>query len=232
MKRLFFIFLILAFFLSELVLSINPYVGFLIYAVLIGVILVDLEKDEFLSHSEKLLIFLMIIPIARISGLFAGFNFLWKTIVFYSAVSFLVVFYTRKFKINPGYTTSKLWFFPISIIIGVLLSYIGSLYFGFGNHFELIFLIPFIVFSEEILFRGMIQNYAKKEYGSLIAIIGTSLLFAVFSLSFGFKFLYFIFAANLIMCLIYDRTENIWLTIPINLCINLFLFVMPIQNLF
>lgn len=225
LKKPFFVFLIFAFFLLETILNINKYIGVLIYAVLIGIVLFDLEEYEFLNNNEKLLIFLMIIPIARISEFFIDFGFFWKTVMFYFVISFLVIFYTKKFKINPGYTKSKLWFFPISIIIGVYLGYTGNLYFGFEKHFELIFLIPFIVFSEELLFRGLIQNHAKKEFGSMFAIIFTSILFAIFSLSFGFKFSYFILMANLIICLIYNQTENIWLTIPINLCINLFLFV-------
>ncbi len=231
MKRLLFIFLIIAFLLSELILSINRNAGFLIYVIIIGILLINLEKDETLSHSEKLLVFLMIVPIARISELFINFSFFWKTVMFYFAISFLVVLYTRRFKINPGYTKSRLWFLPISIIIGICLGYAGSLIFNSGEYLEILFLLPFIVFSEEILFRGMIQNYAKKEYGSIISIIGTSLLFAVFSLSHGFALAYFMFMANIIMCLIYDRTENIWLTLPINLCINLSLFVLPFSRL-
>jgi len=230
LRKPFFVFLLLAFFLSETILSINKYIGVLIYSFLILVVLFDLEEYEFLNNNEKLLIFLMIIPIARISELFIEFGFFWKTVMFYFVICFLVIFYTRKFKINPGYTKSKLWFFPISIIIGLLLSYIGSLYFGFEKHIELLFLLPFIVFSEELLFRGLIQNHAKKEFGPLFAVISTSLLFAIFSLSFGFKFSNFMLLANLIICLIYDQTENIWLTIPINLCMNLFLFMIALPS--
>jgi len=225
LKKPFFIFLIFAFFISEIVLSINKYIGVLIYALLIGIVLFDLEEYEFLNNNEKLLIFLMILPIARISELFIYFNLFWKTIMFYFIISFLVIFYTKKFKINPGYTTNKLWFFPISIIIGLCLGYIGGLYFEFEKSISILFLLPFIAFSEEILFRGLIQNHAKKEFGSLFAIVFTSILFAIFSLSFGFKFSLFMLISNLIICLIYNKTENIWLTLPINLCINLFLFM-------
>jgi membrane protease YdiL (CAAX protease family) len=231
MRKIFFIFLVAAFLFAEIILTFNETLGVLLYALLVGLILFDLEDYEHLIHSDKLLVFLAIVPIARIGEFFIDFNFFWKAAVFYFAISFLVIYYTRSLKINPGYKTGNLWFFPLSIIIGIALSYIGSLYFGFEKNFELIFILPFIVFSEEILFRGMIQNYAKKSYGSLFAIITTSILFAIFSLSFGFKFSIFMFAANLIMCLIYDQTENIWLTIPINLCINLFLFVIVLPIL-
>jgi membrane protease YdiL (CAAX protease family) len=225
MRKTFFIFLITAFLFAEIILTFNKVLGVLLYALLIGLALADLEEYEHLTSSDKLLILLIIAPIARISEFFINFNLFWRTAVFYFTITFLVLYYTKNLKINPGYKTESLWFFPISLIIGVYFSYIGSLYFNFGRNFDLLFLIPFIVFSEEILFRGMIQNYTKKSYGSLFAIITTSILYVIFSLSFGFGFSYFIFAANLLMCLIYDRTENILLTIPINLCMNLFLFV-------
>ncbi len=226
MKKPTFIFLIFVFLLAEIILSVNEYFGVLIYALVLGLILVRLEEDDFLIQSDKLLIFMMILPIARISEVFVSFNFYWKTIMFYFVIYFLVLFYMRRFNISPGYTKSKLWFLPLSIIIGIYFGYIGNHYFGFEKHPEILFLLPFIVFSEELLFRGMIQNYAKKEYGKDIAIICTSLLFAIFSLSFGLGFAFFILLANLVMCMIYDKASNIWLTIPINFFMNLLLFVM------
>ncbi len=165
MKKPIFISLILVFFLAEIMLGINKYIGVLIYALVLGLILIDLEEDDFLIQSDKLLIFMMILPIARISEMFVSFNFYWKTIIFYFVIYFLVLFYMRRFKINPGYTKSKLWFIPLSIIIGIYFGYIGNHYFGFEKHPEILFLLPFIVFSEELLFRGMMQDYAKKEYG-------------------------------------------------------------------
>lgn len=228
MKKPIFISLILVFFLAEIMLGINKYIGILIYALVLGLILIDLEEDDFLIQSDKLLIFMMILPIARISEMFVSFNFYWKTIIFYFVIYFLVLFYMRRFKINPGYTKSKLWFIPLSIIIGIYFGYIGNHYFGFEKHPEILFLLPFIVFSEELLFRGMMQNYAKKEYGPNTAIICTSLLFAIFSLSFGLGFAFFIFLANLVICMIYNKTSNIWLTIPINFFMNLLLFVMSV----
>src|SRR3989344_5474215 len=154
MRKVFFILLIIAFLFAEIILTFNKTIGVLLYSLLVAVILFDLEEYEHLIHSDKLLVFLAIVPIARIAEFFIDFNLFWKTAVFYFAISFLILYYTRSLKINPGYTTSKLWFFPISIIIGILLSYIGSLYFEFGKQFEILFLLPFIVFSEEILFRG------------------------------------------------------------------------------
>jgi membrane protease YdiL (CAAX protease family) len=227
MKKIYFIALIALFFILELVLWINQTVGFYAYVVLVGVILIALERDkskEF-DFTEKLLIFLTIIPIARISEFFIEFGFFWETFIFYFVISFLVIFYTKKFRINHGYTKKKLWFLPLSIVIGILMGYAGNYLFELEKYPELLVLIPLIVFSEEILFRGMIQNFAG-EYGSSFSIIITSLLVAIFSfMSLGYQFAIFLFMCNLIIGLIYDETGNIFLTIPISLILNLLLFI-------
>ncbi len=227
MKKLFFTTLILAFLASETALYLNKLAGFFSYIILVGIILASLEKDEIIDSSEKLLIFLTVIPIARISEFFIDFSFFWKIFVFYSVVLFLAIFYTRKFQVKHGYSIKNFNFITLSLFLGVFLGYGGDNFFNFEKHFEILMLIPIIVFSEEILFRGMIQNFAKKQFGSLFSIIAVALLVSIFSLSFGgIKFAYFMLMCNLIMCLIYDRTENIWLTIQMSLFLNIFLFVM------
>lgn len=227
MKKLAFIILILVFAGLEILLGYNDKIGLAVYAFLIGIILIAFESDEALSHSDKLLIFIMIIPIARIAEIFINFSLFWKTLMFYFVIFFLVLFYTFKFKVKL-FTKKNLKWLPLGIILGALLGYGGNYLVGFEKHFELIWLLPLIAFSEEALFRGMIQNYAEKEYGALFAIITTSLLFGVFSLSFGFKFAGLMIAANLLICLIYKLTKNIWVTIPLNFFMNLLLFVMTL----
>jgi membrane protease YdiL (CAAX protease family) len=225
MKKQFFVLLVEIFFVLELVLIFNQTVGFFAYLVFVGIMLVILEKNATLSLSYKMLIFITIIPIARICEFFIEFDFFWKTAVFYFVISFLVIFYTRKFKINPGYKTKSLWFLPFSIFIGGFLGYAGNYLLNFDKTPDFLILLPFIAFSEEILFRGMIQNFARKSYGASFSIITTSLLFAIFSLSLGIGFAFFIFVCSMFTGIIYDETGNIWLTMPINLIINLLLFI-------
>jgi membrane protease YdiL (CAAX protease family) len=225
MKKQFFVLLIEIFFVLELALIFNQTIGFFAYLVFVGIMLVFLEKNATLSHSHKMLIFLTIVPIARISEFFIEFDFFWKTAAFYFVISFLVIFYTRRFKINPGYTLKKLWFLPFSLIIGGYLGYAGNYLLNFDKTLNFLVLLPFIAFSEEILFRGMVQNFARKDYGASFSIITTSFLFAIFSLSLGIEFALLMFVCSLIMGIIYDKTGNILLTMPINLIINLLLFI-------
>jgi membrane protease YdiL (CAAX protease family) len=231
MKKPFFILIILAIFLSEISLKLNVLVGCLVYAVLVGVILISLEKDRILEHSEKLLLFLAIVPIARIAECFIKFDVFFEAIIFYSILLFLVIYYVNKFRVDLGYELRTLIYLPFTIAIGFLLGFIGDYFFIFDKNTQFLFLLPIIALSEEILFRGMIQNFAKKEYGSSFSILFVSLLVSTFSLSFGISFALFMFISNLIICFIYDKTDNVWLTIPINFIMNLFLFIFSFKIL-
>ncbi|MDD5087165.1 MAG: hypothetical protein PHV16_05435, partial [Candidatus Nanoarchaeia archaeon] len=93
MRKIFFIFLIAAFLFAEIILTFNETLGVLLYALLVGLILFDLEDYEHLTDSDKLLVFLAIVPIARIGEFFIDFNLFWKTAVFYFAISFLIIYY-------------------------------------------------------------------------------------------------------------------------------------------
>jgi len=226
MKKYLLILFGLSVFLSEIILRINETVGFFLYCFLIAGCLISLAKAEFLNDYGKLIIVFMILPIIRIVELFLVFDFFWKSFIIYYILFFLVVFYSINFKINPGYTKKKLYFLPLVILISVCLGFIGNL-FDFERYVGIIFLIPLIAYSEEVLFRGLIQNFVKRNYGVLSSIIFTALLYGIFSLSFGFSGVFVIFLISFVISLIYNFTRNIYLTITMNMIFHLFLFVLP-----
>ena len=225
MKKYLLILLSLSVFLSEIILRINETAGFFLYSFLIAGCLISLAKAESLDNYGKLIVVIMILPIIRIVELFIVFEFFWKTFMVYFILLFLVSFYSIKFKINPGYTKKKLFLLPLVIVLGVSLGFLGNLL-GFEKYFGLIFLIPLIAYSEEVLFRGLIQNFIEKSYGVGISIVFTALLYGIFSLSFGFPVLV-IFFISLIISFVYSFTRNIYLTIAMNMIFHLFLFVLP-----
>ena len=226
MKKYLLVLLSLSMFLSEIILRINETAGFFLYGFLIAGCLISLAKAESLDNYGKLIIVFMILPIIRIAELFIVFEFFWRIFIVYYILLFLVSFYSIKFKINPGYTKEKLYLLPLVILLGVSLGFIGNL-FGFEKYAGLIFLIPLIAYSEEVLFRGLIQNFIEKSYGIFPSIFFTALLYGIFSLSFGFPAVLFLFFTAGIISFIYYFTKNIFLTIAINLILHLFLFVLP-----
>ena len=191
--------------------------------------LLSLSKAKSLNNDVKLLIVFIILPIIRIAELFITFEFFWKVHLIYLILFFLVTFYSLKFKINPGYTKGKLWLLPLVTLLSVLIGFLGNIFFNFENHSELILLIPLIAYCDEVLFRGLIQNYAKKSYGAFASILFSAFLYGIFSLSWGFPAIFFIFAMALAMSIIYDSTKNIFLVIAMNMIFHIFLFLPKIS---
>ncbi|MBS3073164.1 hypothetical protein J4477_05005 [Candidatus Pacearchaeota archaeon] len=158
-------------FLSEIILRVNETAGFLLYSFLILGCLLSLSKAKTLNDEAKLLIVFIVLPILRIAELFIFFESFWKIHLVYLILFFLVTFYSAKFKVNPGFFKENLWMIPIVIILSAVLGFTGNFFFTFEKHLELLFLIPLIAYSEEVLFRGLIQNYAEKGYGGIASIV-------------------------------------------------------------
>ena len=113
---------------------------------------------------------------------------------------------------------------PLAVVIGVVLGLIGNSLFNLNQYSWIIYLIPLIVYSEEILFRGMIQNLVEKGYGVVFSILIPALLYGVFSLSYGYLFALFMFFTGIILSLVYNKTKNIFLTVIISIILHYFLF--------
>jgi membrane protease YdiL (CAAX protease family) len=213
--------------LSEIILKINTTFGFFCYAVLITGCLIALESQERLDVYSKLMIVLLILPMARIAELFIHFNYLWRSVIISFALLFFVLIYSIKLRIKPGFTKKKLGFLPLVLIGGVVLGVLGS---GFVSekYSNFIFILPLIVFAEELFFRGMMQNLTKESYGSKMSIILPSLVYAIFSLNFALPVIIIMFASSLICSIIYHYSKNIFLSVAFSLAVHLFIFALPI----
>jgi len=213
--------------LCEILLVRNVTISFLMYSFLVTGVLLSLsyQKQESgeLNNSGKLLLVLMIFPIVRIVELFLSLDFFWKTELVYGLMLFLGVFYLIKFKIDIG-VRKNLWLTPLVICLGMLLGFIGNVFFDFPKYSGILFLIPLIGFSEELLFRGLIQNLTEKNSGVLSSIFLTSVLYGILHLSFGISLALVFFVVSLVICFVYYLTRNIILSSLMNIVIaSLFL---------
>jgi membrane protease YdiL (CAAX protease family) len=228
MKKYMLILIGACFLLSEIVLKVNPALGFISYSILIGGCLISLAGEEKLGEQGKLMIVLMILPIIRIAELFISFEYFWRSFAVYYILFFLVVFYSLKFKINPGYTKKNLSLLFAVIPAGIILGFGGdALLSDIVKYPGFLFLLPVIAFSEEVLFRGMIQNLAEKSYKGFMPILFTSVLYAIFSLGYGIPVALFLLTVSFITGIIYHNTKNIFLTIILNMIVQFCLVVMP-----
>lgn len=223
MKTMDFLWAITGIFLVELMLNMFYKVGFLLYAVFVGVVLILMENETYITKDEKVFIFLMIIPITRLAEVFITFDFFWRTLIFYLFIIFLVIYYSVKLQVNskpfignPGY------FIGIALLAGGA-GIIGKYVFEF-QFASLIFLIPIIAYGEEILFRGGIQNLTRESFG-MVSILFTSFLYATFSMNLGFLFFGVAFLASLIISAIYHFTKNLYISFLLNLIFHVVVFV-------
>lgn len=208
----------------EYLLSSFPEIGFFVYAIFVGLILVLMENEVKHTKEEKLLIVLMVLPICRIAEIFLNLKFFWSTLVFYLFIIGLTIYYTIKFWLrfektpfigNPTY-------FLVSLGLSGI-AWAASKYFLNWEFSEIVFLIPLIVYAEEIYFRGAFQNLSNEWFGNF-SILLTAFIYAVFSISYGFAYVLIAFSAALILSSLYHITRNIYISYVLNIVFHVLLF--------
>lgn len=209
----------------EYLLGSFPEIGFFAYAVFVGLILVLMENEVKHTKEEKVLIFLMILPICRIAEIFLDLNFFWSTLLFYLTLIGLTLYYAIKFWLrfektpfigNPTYFLVVLF---VSGIAGGLAKWVFDL-----EYAGIIFLIPLIAYAEEIYFRGGFQNLTQEWFGNF-SILFTAFIYAVFGMSYGLVYVLISFFAALILSSLYHTTKNIYLTFALNLIFHVLLYL-------
>ena len=218
--------LAISLFLSEIILKFKPEFAFICYCFLIGGCLISLSLGDSLDNRGKLVIVFMILPILRISELFLQFNFIWNSFILYYLLLFLVVFYCIQFGFAPRFSSKFLFVLPIVLIFGGLVGVLGNMFFSFEKSIWFFSLLPIIAFSEELLFRGLIQNLTLREYGGVFSIFFTSLLYGIFSLGFGLEIAFFFFCVSLAVSFIYFLSEDFYLCFFVSLVLHLFFLVL------
>ncbi|MFC1682125.1 type II CAAX prenyl endopeptidase Rce1 family protein [Nanoarchaeota archaeon] len=216
------ILLVISTLLSEIILQLNPTAGFLIYTLLITGCLLALSKTETLNKEAKLIIIFLIFPVIRILNLFLNLEPFWKTFLIYSVFLFLSTFYILKFKLNPGFIKKYIFLLPLTILLGIYFGFLTNLFLNLDK--QIILLIPIIILSEEIFFRGLLQNFAEKNYTIISSILFPAFLYStlfIYNLPLAFLF----FFINIILCLIYTSTKNLYLTFALNFTLHLTIFL-------
>ena len=224
MKKYILFLLVAGILLAELTFQSDARIGFLLYAFLVGGVLIALSSDYYAGPSTKIIISFMILPLLRISEIFLKLSYFSRVLFIYTSLAFLVIFYTYRFEKHVGFTKRYLAWLPVAIIIGIALGVLGNYIFALDRHIELLYLMPLVAFSEEMLFRGLIQKELRENYSHLMSIFVSALLYFIFGLSYGVLIAVFFFAVSIISAIFYDKTQNIYLSIALNFCVNAIIF--------
>ncbi len=223
MKEISFGWAIIGLFFVELLLNLSYGFGLFLYAVFVGIVLISMENEIYIKNEEKLLILLMILPISRLGSLFLKFDFFWNTMILYIFLIFLTIYYGLKFRIKSKPFIGNPFYFIGIILISGTISLISKYIFNF-KFSEILFLIPIIAYSEEILFRGGIQNLTQECFGNL-SIFSTSLIYGIFSMNFGFEFFLIAFGFSMISGLFYHFSKNLYITFILNVIFHAIIFI-------
>ncbi|HNZ52351.1 MAG TPA: hypothetical protein PLU55_04875 [Candidatus Pacearchaeota archaeon] len=209
----------------EYLLSSFPTIGFFVYAVFVGLILILMENEVKHTKEEKLLIILMILPICRIAEIFLNLEFFWSTLVFYLFIIGVTLYYVIKFWLRfekTPFIGNPTYFFGALGISGI--AWAVSKYLFNWEFSGIVFLIPLIAYAEEIYFRGTFQNLANEWFGNF-SILLTAFVYNIFSISYGFTYVLIAFSAALILSSLYHITKNIYISYVLNIIFHVLLFM-------
>ena len=211
--------------LNEIVLKFSGDVGIFMYLILMTATLLILARNEKLDETSVLIIALLVVPLIRISELFLDVSFVWKVFVGNAILLFVGYYYSVRFGIDLGENLKGLLVLPFIVAIGALLGILGG--FGAEKSLGLLMVLPLVAFSEEIFFRGLMQNLIGKRCGVIYALVFPAVIYGVMSIGLGYWLAGLFFIMSFLSGVVYWATKNVFLSMVLNLVFSIFVFVIP-----
>lgn len=224
-NKIFILFLVAFVALSELMLSIDSIATFFLYFVLILFFLFSFSKAGPLNSEGVLASIFLVLPIIRIIQLFLQIDFFWNNLILYLCFLYLAFVCIIKFDIKPGFTNYKGYYIIFSMILGIAFGIFANNVFILTKFTSFIYILPLVVFTEELFFRGVLQNYVESKYGRVIGIIFVSLVYGILSINQGLMQALLLFSFYLIGSIFYTETKNVYVTVGYSLMFHLFYFI-------
>jgi len=226
MKYNFLATLLLAVLLLELILKASPLLGALAYFAAIAAAVAAASKLSYENESKKqLILFTAAVCAIKTASLFLSVSLFWRTLAAYALLTFVCVFYASDLNL-PKRQIRYRWI-GWAVVATILLGYAGSVVTGLERDALFLGLIPFIAFSEEYIFRGLILNSSEKESGKEAAVLFAALFYGVLCLGYGLTAAFFFFTMSLLFGLIYIYTRRLFLVMIFSAIVHAFLFAMP-----
>jgi len=212
--------------LNEILLTFGSKVGAFMYLILMSAAFLLLSKQETLDNVGQMIVVFLAIPLVRIAGLFTNLPYMWKVSLGSGILLFLGVYYIYRFDIDIG-DFEYFWMLPLIICLSAVFGILGNIAFGGSGSLVLIIVLPLVVFSEEIFFRGLVQNSIEKSCGIFYSIIIPAVIYGALSIHLGTWFAVLFFTMSVFSGLLYASTKNIFLSITFNLIVSAFVFIVP-----
>jgi membrane protease YdiL (CAAX protease family) len=227
MKRLIVLGFALFVLLTEIIMGISENVGAVMYLVLMNVVLVIISRRGSLVAVDHMIVIFSIVPLVRIAGLFMDISYIWKMLLGYGVLLFLGMYYLYEFNVNIGKSGRCFWVLPVVVFCGAVAGVLANVGFAGDGVLVLIMLLPLVVFSEEIFFRGLMQNLIKKCCGNFYSILVPAMAYGALSFYLGAWLAVLFFFVGIASGLMYLYTRNIFVSVAFNLAVSVFVFVVP-----
>jgi len=213
--------------LNEIILKYDSNIGAVMYLALMSLALIILSRQDILDKVSQMIIILLVVPLVRIAGLFIDLPYIWKISVGSGILLFLGLYYFYKFDLDIGNFSKHLGILPIVLCMGAVIGIFGNFLFSGSGSLILIAILPLVVFSEEIFFRGLIQNSIEKSCGVFYSLVIPSVIYGALSIYLGVGLAGLFFLVSFLSGIIYFSTKNLFLSVVFNLAVSVFIFVIP-----
>lgn len=226
--RLLILFLFAFVTLAELMLYFDSKITFFLYFALIVFFLFSFSKAGALNSEGVFASLFIPIPIIRVISLFLHVSEFWNTLLIYFCFLYLVFVCIFRFKLKI-FSTKKGYYIVYAMIVGIFLGIFSNAILDFTKSENLIYLLPLIVFTEEVYFRGILQKYIEEKYSRVIGIIFVSLLYGVLCLTQGYTIAIAFFIFYLMGSIFYAESKNVFVSMGLSLMFHLFAYVLVVN---
>jgi membrane protease YdiL (CAAX protease family) len=213
--------------LNEIIMGFSENIGAFMYLVLMNMVLFVISRRGNLVDVDHMIVIFLIVPLARIAGLFMDVSYVWKMFLGYGILLFLGMYYLYRFDVDIGKSGRCLWVLPIVVFCGIVAVILGNVGFAVDGELILIMFLPLVVFSEEIFFRGLMQNLIKKCCTNFYSIFVPAVVYGALSLYLGVWLAVLFFFVGTFSGLMYSYTRNIFISVAFSLAVSVFVFVVP-----
>lgn len=224
--------IILLLLISQTLFLVNPVIGTItnIFIVTYLLILTVISGDK-----RSLLAPVIILYMGIYAGLVLPFDDIFiKTVVIYEimfGMGILYRYYFSKDNRSPIKRISFLFSLPVVILMGIFLGIIQHLFFSSGYNFglvaleKLVLVAPFLAYTEELVFRRLLQFEAGKITHPVFACLFSATVYTLMYVRPETVNLSFVFAVNVVLGIIWMLSENIYLSTLANALTKITFFI-------
>ncbi|HSW89026.1 MAG TPA: CPBP family intramembrane glutamic endopeptidase [Candidatus Saccharimonadales bacterium] len=229
------LFLLIILLLNFVLTYIFPIAGILANSVTIILFLIFSVYDIYDTYAQDIFSLCVTFLVINFITIYLHFSDVYiNSLILYLILLFIALMYCLKiFHEEKLFRLKNLRHIYIIFPIGILLAYVIYYFIGFSQYAthplqlpQALVLISITGIAEAVFFQALIQNAVTKMTDMVIAVTFTSILYGLFHFNSSiFTTLLFILL-SLIYCAIYALWKNIYISIGMNILVNVIFYIL------